>query len=45
MGAGLINLGSPVRDGVGSFMASARLHAAEIIFQRRPFLLYMDPTV
>lgn len=35
-GSGLINLSDLCRDGVGSFMASARSHAAWIIFQRRP---------
>lgn len=36
MGAGPINLGNPAGDGVGSFTAAARSHAARIIFQQRP---------
>lgn len=44
-GSGLINLSNLGRDGVGSFMAAALPRAALIIFQRRPLLLYMAPTV
>lgn len=36
-GSGLINLCDRSRDGVGSFMASAQSHAAQIIFQRKAF--------